>query len=131
MHSLLRPDGIVFENVDVNFSKEVQISEARSFYAYQAHNEMVHGETYSLLIDKYITDPIEKDKVFRAIDTIPCVGKKAQWALKWFDSELLFRDRLIAFACVEGIFLFWKFLCNFLAEEAWPDAWAVLQQRAY
>ena len=106
-------DGIVFENVDVNFSREVQISEARSFYAYQAHNEMVHGETYSLLIDKYITDPIEKDKVFRAIDTIPCVGKKAQWALKWFDAELPFRDRLIAFACVEGIFFSGSFCAIF------------------
>jgi ribonucleoside-diphosphate reductase subunit M2 len=106
-------DGIVFENVDVNFSREVQISEARSFYAYQAHNEMVHGETYSLLIDKYISDPIEKDKVFRAIDTIPCVGKKAQWALKWFDAELPFRDRLIAFACVEGIFFSGSFCAIF------------------
>lgn len=106
-------DGIVFENVDANFSKEVQISEARSFYAYQSHNEMVHGETYSLLIDKYISDPVEKDRIFRAIETIPCVAKKADWALKWFDQSLPFRDRLVAFACVEGIFFSGSFCAIF------------------
>jgi ribonucleotide reductase beta subunit family protein with ferritin-like domain/glutaredoxin len=107
-------DGIVFENISINFSKEIQIPEARSFYAYQEHNEMVHGETYSLLIDKYVTDHSEKDKIFRAIETIPCIEKKAQWALKWFDAtQIPFRDRLLAFACVEGIFFSGSFCAIF------------------
>lgn len=106
-------DGIVFENISVNFSKEVQIPEARSFYAYQGHNEMVHGETYSLLIEKYITDPIEKDETFRAIETITCIKEKAEWALKWLDGGLPFRDRLVAFACVEGIFFSGSFCAIF------------------
>lgn len=106
-------DGIVFENISVNFAQEVQVPEARSFYAYQEHNEMVHGETYSLLIDKYITDPVEKDTIFRAMETVPCVAKKAQWALKWFDKDLPFSTRLIAFACVEGIFFSGSFCAIF------------------
>lgn len=97
-------DGIVFENINNNFANEVQIPEARSFYAYQEHNEMVHGETYSLLIEKYVNDPDEKDRMFRAIETIECVKKKAEWAMKWFDTSRPFRERLVAFACVEGIF---------------------------
>jgi ribonucleotide reductase beta subunit family protein with ferritin-like domain/glutaredoxin len=106
-------DGIVFENLSVNFAKEVQISEARSFYAYQEHNEMVHGETYSLLIEKYITDPTEKDETFRAIETIPCIKRKADWAMKWFDSAIPFRERIVAFACVEGIFFSGSFCAIF------------------
>lgn len=106
-------DGIVFENISVNFAKEVQIPEARSFYAYQEHNEMVHGETYSKLIDKYIEDPVEKDKMFRAVETIPCVKSKADWALKWFDTSHLFALRLVAFACVEGIFFSGSFCAVF------------------
>lgn len=106
-------DGIVFENISINFSQEVQIPEARSFYAYQGHNEMVHGETYSLLIDKYITDPVEKDETFRAIETIPCIKQKANWAINWFDSSVPFRDRLVAFACVEGIFFSGSFCAIF------------------
>ena len=106
-------DGIVFENISVNFANEVQVPEARSFYAYQSHNEMVHGETYSLLIDKYITDQNEKDETFRAIETIPCIKQKADWAFKWFDSSVPFRDRLIAFACVEGIFFSGSFCAIF------------------
>jgi len=106
-------DGIVFENLSVNFAKEVQLSEARSFYAYQEHNEMVHGETYSLLIEKYITDRTEKDETFRAIETIPCIKKKADWALNWFDREVPFRERLVAFACVEGIFFSGSFCAIF------------------
>ena len=106
-------DGIVFENLSVNFAKEVQISEARSFYAYQEHNEMVHGETYSLLIEKYITDPLEKDATFRAIETIPCIKRKADWAMDWFDSSIPFRERLVAFACVEGIFFSGSFCAIF------------------
>ena len=106
-------DGIVFENLSVNFANEVQIPEARSFYAYQQHNEMVHGETYSLLIDKYVKDPVEKDKLFRAIETIDCVKNKADWAMKWFDKSQPFARRLIAFACVEGIFFSGSFCAIF------------------
>jgi ribonucleotide reductase beta subunit family protein with ferritin-like domain len=106
-------DGIVFENINMNFSKELQASEARSFYAYQEHNEMVHGETYSLLIDKYIEDHEEKNKIFRAIETIPCVEKKAKWAFKYFNNEIPFINRLVAFACVEGIFFSGSFCAIF------------------
>ena len=98
-------DGIVFENINNNFADEVQISEARSFYAYQCHNEMVHGETYSKLIDKYIKDGAEKKQLFEAIQTVPCIERKANWAMKWFDTKTRsFAERLFAFACVEGIF---------------------------
>jgi ribonucleoside-diphosphate reductase subunit M2 len=97
-------DGIVFENINNNFADEVHCSEALSFYAYQCHNEMVHGETYSKLIDKYISDGKEKAKLFNAVNTIPCIKKKADWALKWFNKKRSFAERLFAFACVEGIF---------------------------
>jgi ribonucleotide reductase beta subunit family protein with ferritin-like domain/glutaredoxin len=106
-------DGIVFENLNLNFGTEVQISEARSFYAYQQHNEMVHGETYSLLLEKYIKDPVEKDSMFRALEMVPCIKKKAQWAMEWFDPKKLFVERLIAFACVEGIFFSGSFCAIF------------------
>jgi ribonucleotide reductase beta subunit family protein with ferritin-like domain/glutaredoxin-related protein len=106
-------DGIVFENLSINFVREVQLPEARCFYAYQEHNEMVHGETYSKLIDKYITNQTEKDKMFRAIETIPCVKSKADWAMKWFDPKLPFSHRLVAFACVEGIFFSGSFCAIF------------------
>lgn len=106
-------DGIVFENLNLNFSKEIQLSEVRSFYAYQEHNEMVHGETYSLLIDKYINDIEEKGNIFRAIETIPCVEKKAKWAFKYFNKNIPFCDRLVAFACVEGIFFSGSFCAIF------------------
>jgi ribonucleoside-diphosphate reductase subunit M2 len=106
-------DGIVFENINMNFAQEIQYPEARSFYAYQEHNEMVHGETYGQLIEKYITDPIEKDETFRAIETIPCITKKAEWALKWFDRSRPIGERLVAFACVEGIFFSGSFCAIF------------------
>ena len=107
-------DGIVFENINNNFADEVQIAEARSFYAYQCHNEMVHGETYSKLIDKYIKDAAEKKHLFEAIQTVPCIARKADWALKWFDtSARTFDERLFAFACVEGIFFSGSFCAIF------------------
>ena len=98
-------DGIVFENINNNFADEVQYTEARSFYAYQVHNEMVHGETYSKLIDKYIRDSSEKQHLFDAIQTIPPIKRKADWAMKWFDKSRPFAERLLAFACVEGLSL--------------------------
>lgn len=106
-------DGIVFENLENNFGNEVQYTEARSFYAYQMHNEMVHGETYSKLIDKYIKDPAEKKNLFEAIQTIPCIERKARWAMKWFDNSKPFAERLFAFACVEGIFFSGSFCAIF------------------
>jgi len=106
-------DGIVFENIDNNFVNEVQIAEARAFYSYQGFNENIHGETYSLMIDKLIKDQDEKSQLFRAIDTIPCVQEKANWAIKWFDKSSTFANRLFAFACVEGIFFSGSFCALF------------------
>tara|TARA_Y200000002_G_scaffold102971_1_gene83676 strand:+ start:6424 stop:7587 length:1164 start_codon:yes stop_codon:yes gene_type:complete len=106
-------DGIVFENLNDNFASEVQYTEARSFYAYQEHNEMVHGETYSKLIDKYIRSSSEKKQLFEAIQSIPCIENKANWAMKWFDRKRTFGERLIAFACVEGIFFSGSFCAIF------------------
>ncbi len=98
-------DGIVNENLAQRFMAEVQIPEIRCFYGFQIAMENVHNESYSLLIDTYITDGEEKGKLFNAIETIPSVGKKAKWALKWIeDDESEFATRLIAFAAVEGIF---------------------------
>jgi ribonucleotide reductase beta subunit family protein with ferritin-like domain len=106
-------DGIVFENLDMNFTKEVQISEARSFYAYQGFNESIHGETYSLMIDKLVRDPEEKAGLFRAIETVPAVKHKAEWALDWMKQDAPFAQRLVAFACVEGIFFSGSFCAIF------------------
>jgi ribonucleoside-diphosphate reductase beta chain len=98
-------DGIVMENLGERFMNEIQIPEARNFYAYQIFIEGVHSETYSLLIDTYVTDLQEKDRLFRAIETIPCVKKKAEWAIKWInDDKSSFATRLVAFAAVEGVF---------------------------
>lgn len=97
-------DGIVNENLGVRFMKDVQIPEARAFYGFQIAIENIHSEMYSLLLDTYIKDPVEKEHLFRAIDTIPVVKKKAEWALRWIESTDSFAERLVAFACVEGIF---------------------------
>jgi ribonucleoside-diphosphate reductase beta chain len=97
-------DGIVQENLASRFQREVQSPVARLFYAFQNAMEGIHSETYSLLIDKYVKDKDEQNKLFRAIDTIPCIQKKAQWAMKWIESATDYPTRLIAFACVEGIF---------------------------
>ena len=105
-------DGIVNENLAVNFMNEVQYPEARCFYGFQIMIENIHSETYSLLIDTYIKDPIEKDKLFHAIDTISAVKRKAEWALRWIDNGS-FAERLIAFAAVEGIFFSGSFCSIF------------------
>lgn len=98
-------DGIVGENLAQNFYTEVALPEARSFYGFQLMMEGIHSETYSLLIDTYVKEPEEKDKLFNAIDTIPAIGQKAQWALKWMDkTKNSFAERLVAFAVVEGLF---------------------------
>ena len=97
-------DGIVNENLVLNFMREVQIPEARCFYGFQIAIENIHAETYSLLIDTYIKDPVESAYLFNAIETVDCVKKKAEWALRWIDDAPSFAHRLIAFAAVEGIF---------------------------
>lgn len=96
-------DGIVNENLAENFVSEVQYSEAKFFYGFQIMMENIHSETYSLLIDTYVKDEVEKDKLFNALEHFPAIKKKADWALKWIDSPS-FAERLIAFAAVEGIF---------------------------
>ena len=98
-------DGIVLENLAARFMGEVQLSEARAFYGFQIAMENIHSETYSLLIDTYIKDREEKETLFKAIDNFPCIKKKADWAIKWInDKRSSFATRLIAFACIEGIF---------------------------
>lgn len=105
-------DGIVNENLAENFLAEVQYTEAKFFYGFQIAIENIHSETYSLLIDTYIKDSKEKDYLFNAMETIPCVKKKADWALRWID-EGSYAERLIAFAAVEGIFFSGSFCSIF------------------
>ena len=105
-------DGIVNENLAVNFMSEVQLPEARCFYGFQIMMENIHSETYALLIDTYIKNPQEKYKLFHAIDTVPAVKKKAEWALRWIQNGS-FAERLIAFAAVEGIFFSGSFCSIF------------------
>jgi len=106
-------DGIVNENLAEQFLKEVQIAEAKCFYGFQIAMENIHSETYSLLIDTYIKDSAEKDRLFHAIDTVPAVKKKAEWALKWINNTNSFAERLVAFAAVEGIFFSGSFCSIF------------------
>jgi len=105
-------DGIVNENLAENMVREVQYTEAKFFYGFQIMMENIHSETYSLLIDTYIQDTKEKDYLFNAIENMPCVAKKAEWALRWID-EGNFAERLIAFAAVEGIFFSGSFCSIF------------------
>jgi ribonucleotide reductase beta subunit family protein with ferritin-like domain len=97
-------DGIVQENLATRFQREIQSPVARLFYGLQNAMEGIHSETYSLLIDQYVKDKDEQEKYFRAIDTIPCIRSKAEWALKWIESADDYATRLVGFACVEGIF---------------------------
>lgn len=97
-------DGIVMENLVTRFQGEVDSQVVKLFYSFQNAMEGIHSETYSLLIDTYVKDEDEKAKLFNAIETIPCIGKKADWALTWMGSDKSFATRLVGFACVEGIF---------------------------
>lgn len=106
-------DGIVNENIAQRFSTEVQIAEARCFYGFQIAVENIHSETYSLLIDTYISDSQEKEKLFNAIETMPAISKKARWALTHISSSACFAERLVAFAAVEGIFFSGSFCAIF------------------
>lgn len=105
-------DGIVNENLAMNFVNEVQYTEAKFFYGFQIMMENIHSETYSLLIDTYIKDKSEQNHLFNAIETVPAIKKKAEWAIKWINSES-FVERLIAFAAVEGIFFSGSFCSIF------------------
>jgi len=105
-------DGIVNENLAENFVSEVQYTEAKFFYGFQIAMENIHSETYSLLIDSYIKDGVEKNRLFNAIETMDCVKKKADWALRWIDKGS-FAERLVAFAAVEGIFFSGSFCSIF------------------
>jgi len=107
-------DGIVNENLVERFSNEVQAAEARCFYGFQIMMENIHSETYSLLIDTYIKDPAQREYLFDAVETVPCVKKKADWALTWItDQRASFAERLVAFAAVEGIFFSGSFASIF------------------
>ena len=107
-------DGIVNENLAINFYKEIQIPEARAFYSFQISMEQIHAETYGLLVETYIKDSTLKANMFNAIETIPCVTRKANWALKWMNSAFAsFAERLVAFAVVEGIFFSGSFCSIF------------------
>jgi ribonucleotide reductase beta subunit family protein with ferritin-like domain len=96
-------DGIINENLAQRFYGEVQVPEIRCFYGFQIAIENIHNETYSQIIDTYITDAAERTRLLEATETIPCIRKMAQWALKWINSDRPFRERIVAFACVEGI----------------------------
>lgn len=107
-------DGIVNENLVENFSQEVQVPEARCFYGFQIMMENIHSETYSLLIDTYIRDPAQREYLFDAIETIPVVKQKADWAMRWItDERASYSERLVAFAAVEGIFFSGSFASIF------------------
>ncbi|KAF8812328.1 beta subunit of ribonucleotide reductase [Phlegmacium glaucopus] len=107
-------DGIVNENLVERFSNEVQVAEARCFYGFQIMMENIHSETYSLLIDTYIKDAAQREYLFDAVETIPCIKRKAEWALKWIsDKRSTFAERLVAFAAVEGIFFSGSFASIF------------------
>ena len=106
-------DGIVLENLTSHFINDVKLPEARCFYAFQAAMENIHSETYSLLIDSYIKSEKEKLSLFNAMDEIDCIKKKADWALQWMSADSAFCQRLVAFACVEGIFFSGSFCAIF------------------
>jgi len=107
-------DGIVNENLVERFAQEVQVPEARCFYGFQIAMENIHSEMYSLLIDTYIRDPQERRRLFNAVETMPCVAKKADWALKWIGNrQAPYSERVVAFAAVEGIFFSGSFAAIF------------------
>lgn len=106
-------DGIVMENLQMNFGVEVTVPEARQFYAFQTFNESIHSEQYALLVDALISDRAERETLFSAIETVPAVRKKAAWAQKWLDPSRPFAERLVAFVCVEGILFSGSFCAIF------------------
>ena len=111
-------DGIVLENLALRFMTDVQLAEARAFYGFQIAMENIHSIMYSQLIDTYIKDTSERNKLFNALENFPCIQKKADWAMKWInDNKSQFATRLVGFACVEGIFFSGAFCANLLVEK--------------
>jgi len=106
-------DGIIFENINCNFAEEIQIPEIRYFYSFQGTMEQIHSECYSLMIDTYVKDEKRKNNLFNAIQSLPAVKQKAEWATKWLDNSIPFAKRLVAFAIVEGIFFAGSFCSIF------------------
>lgn len=106
-------DGIVMENIQVNFSEEIQVAEARQFLAYQAFNEAEHARQYAILLETLVADPAERARLFDAIATVPAVRAKAAWAAKWLDPDRRFAERLLAFVCVEGVLFSGSFCAVF------------------
>jgi len=106
-------DMLINENLGLNFYQEVKIPEAKNFYAFQMHMENTHSITYAMLIETFIKDAKQKKKLFNAIETIPCVTKKANWTMKWFNRERPFEERLIAFSVIEGVFFSGSFCAIF------------------
>ena len=107
-------DGVVNENLCENFAVQVQLYEARAFYGFQIAMEQIHSETYGLLIDAYVRDAVERDRLFNAMETIPCVTEKIEWALRWISNkEVGFAERLVAFATIEGVFFSGSFCAIF------------------
>lgn len=106
-------DGVVAENISVNFGAEVMAPEARNFYAFQAMIENIHAIAYANLLDTYVSDPVRKDKLFKGLETIPCVQRKTEWALKWMTQDKPFEQRIVAFAAIEGIFFSGSFCAIF------------------
>lgn len=111
-------DGIVMENLATRFSREVPVAEVKAFYAFQNAMEAVHSECYSLLIETYVKDPVEKDKLFNAVTNFPAIREKAEWAIQWIENQdASFAQRLIAFAIVEGLFFSASFCAIFWLRE--------------
>jgi len=106
-------DGIVFENISINFIEEIKIPEVRAYYGWQAAMETIHSETYALMIETYIKDATEKNRILNGIKELPGVKKKADWALKWLNKDISFQERLVAFTIVEGIFFSGSFCAIF------------------
>jgi len=111
-------DGIIIENLGMRFLNDIQIPEARAFYSMQLFMENIHSIMYSQLLDTYITNQTEKNKLFKAIETIPSIKKKGEWACKWIESTKSFATRLVAFAAVEGIFFSGSFCCIYWLNES-------------
>lgn len=123
-------DGIVNENLVERFSQEVQVTEARCFYGFQIAMENVHSEMYSMLIETYIKDVHQREYLFNAIETMPAVRRKAEWALQWISSDTAtFGERLIAFAAVEGIFFSGSFAAIYWLKKERSHAWSNILQR--
>jgi ribonucleoside-diphosphate reductase beta chain len=121
-------DGIVAENLALKFYGDVQVPEIRCFYGLQIANEQVHAETYSILIDSYIKDEMEKNKLFKAMHLLPAITKKAEWAVKWINSSESFAERLFAFAIVEGVFFSSSFCAIFWLKYKYPGKMQGLSQ---